>query len=103
MCTAVDGGSIQREARRISAASDHASTAPMASHRSKDRRVKDRRTEDRRKPSRSGALGFASGFSVTFQNNSLGWRCRLWLLFAQATQPDGLIDSRTQPKASEGA
>lgn len=35
----------------------------MASHR----------TKDRRKPLRDGALGCVSGFSVTFQNNSLGW------------------------------
>jgi hypothetical protein len=67
MCTAVDGGSIHRAARRISAASDHRSTTPMANHRTKDRR-----TKDRRKPLRSGVLGCVSGFSVTFQNNSLG-------------------------------
>src|ERR1700733_8854562 len=60
MCTAVDGGSIHRAARRLSAASDQRSTTPMASHR----------TKDRRKPLRRGVLGFVSGFSVTFQNNN---------------------------------
>src|ERR1700682_1757893 len=62
MCTAVDGGSIHRAARRISAASDQTSTTPITSHR----------TKDRRKPLRSGVLGGVSGFSVTLQNTSLG-------------------------------
>jgi hypothetical protein len=63
MCTVVDGGSIHRAARRISAASDQTSATPMASHR----------TKDRREPLRGGVLGGGvSGFSVTFQNNSLG-------------------------------
>src|SRR5215470_16406304 len=39
MCTAVDGGSIHRIARRISAASDQRSTVPMTSHRTKDPRM----------------------------------------------------------------
>ena len=63
MCTAVDGGSIHRAARRISAASDQTSTTPMTSHRTKDRRER----------LRSGLLGSVSGVSLTFQNNSLGW------------------------------
>src|SRR5580700_4241364 len=63
MCTAVDGGSIQRAAKRVSAASDQTSTAPTASHRIKDRI---RRL-------RSCVLEGVSGFSITFQNNSLSW------------------------------
>src|ERR1700733_2524440 len=54
MCTAVVGGSIHRAARRINEASDQASTTPMTSHR----------TKDRRKPLRSGTLGRVSGFSL---------------------------------------
>lgn len=53
MCTAVDGGSIHRTARRISAASNQTSTTPITSHR----------TKDRRKPLRSGVLGCVSGCS----------------------------------------
>src|SRR5450755_1986139 len=63
MCTAVDGGSIHRAARSTSAASDQISSTPIASLLAKDRR----------KLLRIGVLGSASGFSVTFQNNSLGW------------------------------
>src|SRR5258708_36896740 len=70
MCTAVDGGSIHRAARRISAASHQTSTTPITSHR----------TKDRRKPLRSGVLGGVSGFSVTFQNTSLWLGCRLCLV-----------------------
>lgn len=53
MCTAVDGGSIHRTARRSSAASNQTSTTPITSHR----------TKDRRKPLRSGVLGCVSGCS----------------------------------------
>src|SRR5450755_825979 len=63
MCTAVDGGSIHRAARSTIAASHQISTTPIASHRAKDRR----------RLLRVSVLGGASGFSVTFQNNSLGW------------------------------
>src|SRR5580698_5215568 len=54
MCTAAVGGSIHRAARRVTAASDQASTTPMTSNC----------TKDRRKPLRSGTLGRISGFWV---------------------------------------
>src|SRR5260370_32681196 len=76
MCTAVDGGSIHRAARRISAASHQTSTTPITSHR----------TKDRRKPLRSGVLGYVSGFSVTFQNTSLWLGCRLCLILRANTE-----------------
>src|ERR1700758_5170676 len=62
MCTAVVGGSIQRAATSISAASDQRSTMPTMRNR----------IRDRRNPVRSGVLGCASGISVTFQNNARG-------------------------------
>src|ERR1700726_885897 len=63
MCTAVVGGSIHRAATRISTASDQRSATPMRNHRTKDRRV----------PFRSGVFEGISGFSITLQNNRLGW------------------------------
>src|ERR1700726_4870787 len=63
MCTAVVGGSIQRAATRISTASDQRSPTPMRNHRTKDRRV----------PFPCGVVGSISGFSITLQNNRLGW------------------------------
>src|ERR1700674_4509778 len=76
MWTAVDGGSIHRAARRISAASDQTSTTPITSDR----------TKDRRKPLRSGVLGGVSGFSVTFQNTSLWLGCRSCLILGANTE-----------------
>src|SRR5262249_6805053 len=66
MCTAVEGGSIHRAARRLIAASDHAITTPMTSQPTKDRRTAFRRR----------ILVRVSGLSVTLQNNSLG----LWIM-----------------------
>src|SRR5215472_12118751 len=63
MCTAVVGGSIHRAATRITTASDQRSASPMRNRRSKNR------TE----PFLGGVLGCTSGFSLTFQNNRLGW------------------------------
>ncbi len=63
MCTTVVGGSIHRAATRISTAIDQRSATPMRNHRTKDRRV----------PFRCGLFGGVSGFSVTLQNNRLGW------------------------------
>src|SRR5258708_8768774 len=90
MCTAVDGGSIHRAARRISAASDQTSTPPITSHR----------TKDRRKPLRSGVLGGVSGFSVTFQNTSLWLGCRLCLVLRAPTAPPAPSLPKTLPGAS---
>ena len=102
MCTTVVGGSIHRAARRISAANDQTSATPMTSLR----------TEDRRKPLRSRVLeGGASGFSVTFQNNSLAKR---WVSSAQDrfhASPSGLFagiiykecfDHRSRPCFQKG-
>src|SRR5580704_5088543 len=76
MCTAVVGGSIQRAATSISAASNQSTTAPMSSQR----------IDDRRNPARTGGLasvfgmfgvvvfgivGSVSGMAVTLQNNIL--------------------------------
>src|ERR1700758_1249848 len=78
MCTVVDGGSIHRAARRISAASDQTSTTPMTSHR----------TKYREKPLRRGVLGDVSGFSVTFQNNNpAGWSLMTDLALASIFLP----------------
>src|SRR5208282_4299235 len=63
MCTTVVGGSIHRAATRINTASDQRSATPTRNHRTKDRRA----------PVRRGVLGCVSGFSVTLQNNRLGW------------------------------
>src|SRR5580700_9555168 len=66
MCTAVVGGSIHRAATRISTASDQRSATPMRNHR----------TKDRRELLRGGVGGVGGGvarFSVTLQNNRLGW------------------------------
>src|ERR1700738_697963 len=99
MCTAVDGGSIHRAARRISAASDQTSTTPITSHR----------TKDRRKPLRSGVLGGVSGFSVTLQNTSLGsvaahmpdpTREHGGLRSAQATRAEAPWSRMTDPAAN---
>src|SRR5580658_5472149 len=87
MCTAVDGGSIHRAARRISAASDQRSTTPMASHR----------TKDRRKPLRSVVFASVSGFSITFQNNRLGWVAAYGFceaILGRARQGEDLLQSR---------
>src|ERR1700731_2268961 len=62
MCTAVVGGSIQRAATSISAASDQRSTMPTMRNR----------IRDRRNPMRGRDLGGASGISVTYQNNARG-------------------------------
>jgi hypothetical protein len=56
-------GSIHRAATRISTATDQRSATPMRNHR----------TKDRREPFRCGVFRGVSGFSVTLQNNRLGW------------------------------
>src|SRR5580704_1694979 len=63
MCTAVVGGSIRRTATSMSTASDQRSATPARNHP----------TKDRREPFRGGVSGGRSGFSVTLQNNRLGW------------------------------
>src|SRR6516162_7086991 len=59
MCTAVVGGSIQRAATSRSAANNQRRAIPMRIHV----------TKDRRESLRLGGFGWASEFSVTFQNN----------------------------------